>query len=554
MESGSLSKQQQTKPAESSRTTGSTAAPSGHRHTSKSKPQDTTAVSDIAVTEADPQLAAAVSAVAPLAIAATSLQPQVIDGSSQQNVATDLFVSQAQGVKQNAASGSVALNNKAMDLVPDQQSIRSRVASASEPTGLQQKAAPSVAAGEDEHQPKPTDKDAKRLSADAAPSFSTPQSIPVQTPVPSSSPVLLPIDQPMQAAAASTAQFPASKELSVRQATGTATKAPTMASALKRPAPPSPKALSELVGEVPQPESDVQAKAVKIPAMQEESTARTQAPTQDAIATQPPQVQPAVSAQPQVVNVAEGAAPSKEKVSATKPLSNDADVDAPAAAVSQKEGDRFGRPRADGDILPTGHAGQSFNPQAVSGVTVSRTGASFSTSLHTKVSEVAASASAMPVQAAPEAPGVRHQVEVGFHDSTLGWLSVRATSGNDGALHLAMAGRADSAGTVDRMMPSLQHFLQDHEVRAHSLTYAQQAEPTINAASGSSANYANAQTASQGNDRSGMGERQQRSLAGSERQSDARQERSEQKGSYRERPLAVSDVALQGRGLLSIRI
>lgn len=62
-------------------------------------------------------------------------------------------------------------------------------------------------------------------------------------------------------------------------------------------------------------------------------------------------------------------------------------------------------------------------------------------------------------------------IEVGFHDTTLGWLSVRAAMADEGRLHVSVAGKGPEATTaVTGMLASLDRYLHEHDVPVQSLT------------------------------------------------------------------------------------
>lgn len=62
-------------------------------------------------------------------------------------------------------------------------------------------------------------------------------------------------------------------------------------------------------------------------------------------------------------------------------------------------------------------------------------------------------------------------IEVGFHDTTLGWLSVRAAMADEGKLHVSVAGKGPEATTaVTGMLASLDRYLHEHDVPVQSLT------------------------------------------------------------------------------------
>lgn len=62
-------------------------------------------------------------------------------------------------------------------------------------------------------------------------------------------------------------------------------------------------------------------------------------------------------------------------------------------------------------------------------------------------------------------------IEVGFHDTTLGWLSVRASTADEGRLHLSIAGRGQYASSaISGMLPSLDRFLHEHNLPVQTLT------------------------------------------------------------------------------------
>ncbi len=154
--------------------------------------------------------------------------------------------------------------------------------------------------------------------------------------------------------------------------------------------------------------------------------------------------------------------------------------------------------------------------------------------------------------------GARNQqVEVGFHDGTLGWLSVRAASTSENGLHLSVTGRSsEAAAAVDRMLPSLQHFLQEHDVRAHSVTYGSQQSAALPAAAASMASSSfsqDARNASAGDQRSNS-PGQQRSSSGSEQQGYSQRERSTQPRAFQAGAGPRYEGSLQENGLLSIRI
>ena len=72
----------------------------------------------------------------------------------------------------------------------------------------------------------------------------------------------------------------------------------------------------------------------------------------------------------------------------------------------------------------------------------------------------------------PVAPSGRTgALEVGFHDTTLGWLSVRASVDGSGDLHAAVAGRSPAvASAVSGMLPALNRFLQEQNVAVQSIS------------------------------------------------------------------------------------
>ena len=66
-------------------------------------------------------------------------------------------------------------------------------------------------------------------------------------------------------------------------------------------------------------------------------------------------------------------------------------------------------------------------------------------------------------------------LEVGFHDTTLGWLSVRASVDQAGDLHAALATHNPAAASaVSNMLPALGRFLQQENVAVQSVSSSAQ--------------------------------------------------------------------------------
>ncbi len=89
-------------------------------------------------------------------------------------------------------------------------------------------------------------------------------------------------------------------------------------------------------------------------------------------------------------------------------------------------------------------------------------------------------------------------LEVGFHDATLGWLSVRASTDGAGDLHAALSGRTQAAtAAVDTMLPALGRYLQTQNVAVHSVSATVAGAVAAPSPSGAAAGFA--QDSSRGN-------------------------------------------------------
>ncbi len=109
----------------------------------------------------------------------------------------------------------------------------------------------------------------------------------------------------------------------------------------------------------------------------------------------------------------------------------------------------------------------SFAPSLISGM--SRTSSNASTGAPRAVA--AASQIEPAAGAANGTVAGGKGLEVGFQDSTLGWLSVRANTAGRGELHLAISAATERSGaSLHDMLPDLKTYLNQHGIVTDSLT------------------------------------------------------------------------------------
>ena len=117
-------------------------------------------------------------------------------------------------------------------------------------------------------------------------------------------------------------------------------------------------------------------------------------------------------------------------------------------------------------------------------------------------------------------------LEVGYHDTTLGWLSVRASVDGAGDLHAAIAGHSSAAtSAVNGMMPALNRFLQEQNVAVQSVSSSAQMaagvsrDATAQASGAGNTSFSQAQGQAQSGPQSG-GQQSAQSGADSQRRND----------------------------------
>ncbi len=72
-----------------------------------------------------------------------------------------------------------------------------------------------------------------------------------------------------------------------------------------------------------------------------------------------------------------------------------------------------------------------------------------------------------------------NQLEVGFHDAALGWLSVRTSLAETGGVHASLSGSSHSAnGALGEMLPGLERYLRQHSVDLASVSLLSKDAPT----------------------------------------------------------------------------
>ncbi len=156
-------------------------------------------------------------------------------------------------------------------------------------------------------------------------------------------------------------------------------------------------------------------------------------------------------------------------------------------------------------------AGAGFIPVLATSQDARHAGSAHAATMDASVTPLQADAS---LSGASITGGRSAALEVGFHDATLGWLSVRASSDVSGDLHATVAARSGTSLTaVQTMMPSLGNFLQEHNVAVHSVSGAAlsgAAVPSASPAAAFASGFSDGQTdAGAGSTFSGRGSSQQ---------------------------------------------
>ncbi len=125
-------------------------------------------------------------------------------------------------------------------------------------------------------------------------------------------------------------------------------------------------------------------------------------------------------------------------------------------------------------------AAVSFTPSLLPGL--SRT-SSVSSASSTHLPDLFPSEPATTTATSSMIPAVGGKgLEVGYQDSTLGWLSVRASTAPQGELQLSIGGTGErSTASLHEMMPDLKNYLDQHGIATNSLTAFDHEHRMVNA-------------------------------------------------------------------------